>query len=107
MDRREKEILEYQKNLRQLLNDRKDVVESRLRKRLEKVLLRQQAAALRRRSRQVQEELSSDLAWLDRLFALEGEGESCGSQLNSVREVLKEVLQREKIRESDFDDLVS
>ncbi|KAM7534741.1 hypothetical protein Aperf_G00000114503 [Anoplocephala perfoliata] len=107
MDKIEKEILEYQDNLRHLLDDRQKSTESRLQKGFEKVLLRQQAAALRRRSRQVQEELISDLAWLDRLLALEGEGESCDSQLHSVREVLKEALQREKIRESDLDDLVS
>ncbi|KAM3188176.1 hypothetical protein ACTXT7_000840 [Hymenolepis weldensis] len=105
LDNIEKEILDHQQNIQRLMDERKELVVSRLQRRFEKILLRQQAAGLRRRSRQVQDDLTSDLVWLDRLLALEGEEE--GGQINDVKKILDEVLQREKRHEADLDDLLS
>ncbi|VDL19944.1 unnamed protein product [Hymenolepis diminuta] len=105
LDNIEKEILDHQQNIQRLMDERKELVVSRLQRRFEKILLRQQAAGLRRRSRQVQDDLISDLAWLDRLLTLEGEEE--GGQIKEVKKILDEVLQREKRHEADLGDLLS
>nr|CDS28741.1 trichoplein keratin filament binding protein [Hymenolepis microstoma] len=105
LDNIEREILDHQKTIKCLIDERKEIVESRLQRRFEKMLIRRQVADLKRRSRQVQDDLTSDLAWLDRLLALEGEVE--GGQMSDVKKLLEEVLQREKHREGDMDDFLS
>ncbi|VDN98270.1 unnamed protein product [Rodentolepis nana] len=105
LDNIEREILDHQQKTKCLIEERKKIAESRLQRRFEKMLIRRQVADLKRRSRQIQDDLTYDLAWLDHLHELEGEEE--GSQLNDVKKILEEVLHREKRREGDMDDFLS
>ena len=106
----EREIVETQKTLEQLAIERSESDEIRHKRQFEKVLLRQQAAVLKRRSRQVQTDLNADLIWLGRLLALE-DGEADGGELRSrllnVKRMLEDDLNRETRREADMDDLLA
>nr|CDS21381.1 trichoplein keratin filament binding protein [Echinococcus granulosus] len=113
LERIEKEALEDQKLLQRLATERLETDETRRQRRFEKVLLRQHTAALIRRSRQVQTEITTDLAWIDRLLAFEGEeegkaeGEGPRSRINVVKEMLEEDLRHEARRERDMDDMLA
>uniref|UniRef100_A0A915EZ39 Uncharacterized protein n=1 Tax=Echinococcus canadensis TaxID=519352 RepID=A0A915EZ39_9CEST len=113
LERIEKEVLEDQKLLQRLATERLETDETRRQRRFEKVLLRQHTAALIRRSRQVQTEITTDLAWIDRLLAFEGEeegkaeGEGPRSRINVVKEMLEEDLRHEARQERDMDDMLA
>ncbi|VDM32950.1 unnamed protein product [Hydatigera taeniaeformis] len=109
----EKEILKQQRLLQGLETERRKTDEARLQRRFEKVTLRQHSTALIRRSRQVQTEITADLAYIDSLLALVGEeqenerGEGLRSRLITVKEMLKEELRHEERRENDMDGMLA
>ncbi|KAL5106758.1 Trichoplein keratin filament-binding protein [Taenia crassiceps] len=108
----EKEILEDQRLLQTLATERRENDEARLQRRFERVLLRQHTAALIRRSRQVQAEITDDLAWIDRLLALgdEEEGnEEKGprSHIIAAKKVIEKDLCHEARWEKDMDEMLA
>lgn len=113
MDAIEKDVLEDQRLLQTLARERRETDEARIQRRFEKVLLRQHTSALIRRSRQVQTEITDDLAWIDRLLVLEGEeegdekGKGLRSHIIAVKGMLEEDLRHETRREKDMDDMLA
>eukprot|EP00108_Taenia_solium_P001505 TsM_000730100 transcript=TsM_000730100 gene=TsM_000730100 len=113
LDAIKKEVLEGQSLLHTLATERREINETRLQRRFEKILLRKHSAALIRRSRQVQTEIIDDLAWIDRLLALEDEqeenesGEGLRNYIVAVKEMFEEDLRHEVRREKDMDNMLA
>uniref|UniRef100_A0A5K3ENW7 Trichoplein keratin filament-binding protein n=1 Tax=Mesocestoides corti TaxID=53468 RepID=A0A5K3ENW7_MESCO len=115
----QKKVIDDQKRLEQVAAERQEIDDSRCQRHYEKVLLRQQTAALKRRSQQIRNDLTRDLTWLSRLQGSEeeagdgqrvsgpNENDEIGKQLTEVRTMLEEDLRRETRREAYMDEMLA
>ncbi len=111
LKKEEEKILRNQWQLEKAEQERKCMEEERKKLEFGKVLLRQHAAALRRRSQQIQKELEEDQRFLNQLVQQEAEEQEiktarrdqARADASWMKKVVEEQLKVEKAREAELD----
>ncbi|KAL7061470.1 hypothetical protein AAHC03_0538 [Spirometra sp. Aus1] len=108
-------LLAEKVRISELEEERQAIDEERRQQSYGKALLRQHAAALRRRSRQVQEDIETDMHWLSKVIEQQSlnyaHAQDAADRLRSegtaMLSMLEDDLQRERARDAQLEDLYS
>lgn len=108
-------LLAEKVRISELEEERQAIDEERRRQSYGKAILRQHAAALRRRSRQVQKEIETDIQWLSRVIQQQSlnhaHAQDAADRLRSegtaMLSMLEDDLRRERTRDAQMEDLYS